>query len=181
MPKLCVYAASSRHLPAHYYDIAQALGEAAGRSGWDLVFGGANIGLMNSVALGFQSTGAKILSVIPHLFDKRGLTFSASDEVLLTEDLRHRKRIMEAHADAFLALPGGPGTLDEFYETLTLKQLRLHAKPMVLFNLEGHFDGTVAQIRRMVERGFADADLVDQFVVTDSIAAALAVLAAPSA
>lgn len=176
MPSICVYAASSRNLPEEFYAAADLIGRRLGADGFDLVFGGANIGLMNSVARGFKSAGAKVISVIPHLFDKSRLTFVDSDEVLLTEDLRHRKRIMESRADAFLVLPGGPGTLDEFFETLTLKQLGLVKKPIVILNQNGHFDGTLLQIKTCVDRGFADPSLLTAFVVVGDADAAVSAL-----
>ena len=169
MPHVCIYAASSRRLDPEYYAAAESLGTQLGQLGWDLVFGGANIGLMNAAARGFKSVGRRVISVIPHIFDRSGLTFAPSDQVLLTDDLRQRKRIMAEHADAFLTWPGGPGTLDEFYETLTLAQLKLIEKPIVLFNFRGHFAGTLQQLETAVTSGFADPKLLEALSVVDTV------------
>lgn len=169
MPIVCVYAASSTRLPDEVYATSHAVGRALGRRGWDLIFGGANIGNMNAVARGFRETSRQVISIIPRLFDDRDLTFTDSTEIIITEDLRERKRIMAERAAAFLALPGGIGTMDEFYETLVLKQLEFHTKPMILFNEGGHFDPSIEQIRRIVDGGYASPRLLELFDVAPSV------------
>lgn len=179
MPHLCVFAASSRRLDPQLYERTRDLGESLGRQGWDLVFGGANIGLMEAVAQGFKAAGARIVSVIPRLFDGKGLTWTAADEIILTEDLRDRKRVMDSRAAAFLVLPGGPGTADEFFEILTLKQIGIHDRPIVLVDHEGHWQGLLELLDRMHEGGFAAQHPRDLIEVATDFPAAARILGRP--
>lgn len=165
MPLLCVYASSSLRLPESDYARAERLGRAFANQGWDLIFGGANIGIMNSVARAMHGEGRRIVSVIPEIFNARKLTFHDADEVLVTADLRERKRVMQERADAFCVFPGGTGTLDEFYETLTLVQLDILVRPIVLLDFEDHFRGTREQLAAIDAGGFTKVPLTDLVTV----------------
>ncbi len=158
MSYLCLFASSSTRLRADHYRDALTFGRGAAAAGWDLVFGGANVGLMDAAARGFRAGGARIVSVIPHHFDAKGLTWTDAEEILLTQDLRERKGAMDSRARAFVALPGGPGTADEWIEVLTLKQIGLHDRPILLLNSGGHWDGLLAQLALMWEEGFCRED-----------------------
>ncbi|MEE9394821.1 MAG: TIGR00730 family Rossman fold protein [Planctomycetota bacterium] len=177
MPLVCVYASSSQKLEASLYESVENIGHGAACAGWELIFGGARIGLMDSVAKGFQRGGGRVTAVIPKVFDRRELAYAAAEETIVTSDLRERKKIMQERADAFLVLPGGPGTLDEFFETLTLVQIRVMNKPILLWNRREHFRGTLDQIRLMSERGYAHGPLEDHFdvrVTAEEVVAQLA-------
>jgi uncharacterized protein (TIGR00730 family) len=178
MPLLCVYASSSLKLPEADYERADRLGRAFAAQGWDLIFGGANIGIMNSVARAMRDEGRRIVSVIPEIFNGRNLTFHDADEVLVTEDLRERKRVMQERADAFCVFPGGTGTLDEFYETLTLVQLDILVRPIVLLDFEDHFRGTLDQLRVIDEGGYTKVSLRDLVTVARDEEEAQRVMAA---
>jgi len=169
MGTVCIYASSSESLPQELYDSCRRFGESAAANGWDLIFGGGNIGLMNATALGFRAGGADVVSVIPRIFEEQGLTFEDSTEVVVTEDLRERKKIMLERSTAVVALPGGPGTLEELLETLTLRQLGFHSKPILIFNFGGHFDGLLNQIEDIVHKGFALREFQEFYTVVETL------------
>lgn len=168
MPTVCVFAASSRKIDPRIGTLTRSLGRSLASAGWDLVFGGANIGLMNDIASGFRDEKARIFSVIPEIF-AGDLTFEDSTEVVVTPDLRQRKDEMDRRADAFLTLPGGLGTLDETCEILVLKQIGLCRKPLILWNHEGHYDPFLKLIAGFEERGFCSSETDTLFQVAGTI------------
>ena len=151
---ICIYGASGDRLDARYFEAARALGAALGRRGHTLVFGGGAHGLMGACAEGAAEAGAEIVGVAPRFFDEPGILFPGCTRFVWTEDMRERKAAMEDLAEAFVVLPGGIGTLEEFFETLTLKQLGLHGKPIVLLNTLGYFDALRALLEQAAEGGF---------------------------
>jgi uncharacterized protein (TIGR00730 family) len=152
---ICVFCASASGLPAVHHRAASALGHELGRRGHRLVYGGGNVGLMGEVARAVHEVGGRVHGVIPRTLVDRELAYDPADELVVTETLRERKAEMDARADAFVALPGGFGTLEELLEVLTLRQLRLHDRPVVLINVAGYWDPFLAMVRSMVEQGFA--------------------------
>ncbi len=173
MPHLAVFASSSQGLPAELLEQIDRLTFALARSGWDLVYGGANVGLMNVTASAFRRAGREVVSVIPSIFDRRGLTFGDSTTVIRTDDLRERKRIMAEQAAAFLALPGGPGTADEFIEILTAKLVGMSEAPLVLYDPGGQWRHLIALLEDMERNGFAYREPRSRFVHARSIEAVL--------
>jgi cytokinin riboside 5'-monophosphate phosphoribohydrolase len=152
---VCVFCSSADGLPEVYRSAARDLGaELAGR-GHRLVYGGGNVGLMGELARAVHSHGGTVVGVIPQGLVDRELAYDPADELLVTETLRERKAEMDARADAFVALPGGFGTLEELLEVLTLRQLRLHDRPIVLVNVAGYWDPFLAMVEDMVGQGFA--------------------------
>ena len=176
MPTVCVFAASSQAIDPKIGQLTRTLGRSVAAAGWSLVFGGANIGLMNEIAMGFHDEGARICSVIPELF-AGDLTFDASDEVVVTPDLRQRKDEMDRRADAFLTLPGGIGTLDETCEILVLKQIGLSRKPLVIWNHDGHYDLLLKLVQGFEDRGFCSSRTRSLLRVADTPEDVLAALA----
>jgi uncharacterized protein (TIGR00730 family) len=152
---ICVFCASASGLPAVYHRAAADLGRELARRGHRLVYGGGNIGLMGEVARAVHDAGGRVHGVIPRTLVDRELAYDPADELVVTETLRQRKAEMDARADAFVALPGGFGTLEELLEVLTLRQLRLHDRPVVLVNVAGYWDPFLAMARAMVTQGFA--------------------------
>ena len=152
--KLCIYGASGERLASEYFEAANKLGTILGNRGHSLIFGGGAKGLMGACAEGAASVGAEIVGVAPRFFDEPGILFTRCTRFVYTETMRERKAIMEDEADAFLVLPGGIGTFEEFFETLTLKQLGRHGKPMALLNTLGYYDALHALLRRAAEGGF---------------------------
>jgi uncharacterized protein (TIGR00730 family) len=152
---ICVYCASSEAVPIDYFQAAKALGREIARRGHTLVYGGGNIGLMGALARAVTAHRGRVVGVIPQALAQLG--YEGADEMIVTADLRERKAVMEARADAFVALPGGFGTLEELLEIITLKQLGLHDKPIVLVNTAGFYDPLVAVFEGIYAAEFTKA------------------------
>ena len=165
---ICIYGASSRKLAQEYYDAAEALGALMARQGHTLVFGGGQEGIMGAVARGAHAHGGKIIGIAPRFFDQPGILFADCTEFIYTDTMRERKALMEEHSEAFIVLPGGIGTYEEFFEMLTLKQLGRHNKPMVMLNTRGYYGPMAAMLQNTVDEGFMSADCMDLFGVCDS-------------
>ena len=152
---ICVFCASASGLAEVYLDAARRLGTEMARRGHRLVYGGGNVGLMAEVARSVHAAGGEVFGAIPRALVERELAYGPADELVVTETLRERKAEMDAHADAFVALPGGFGTMEELLEVLTLRQLLLHDRPIVLVNVNNFWDPFLAMVREMISQGFA--------------------------
>ena len=146
---LCVYCSSSPHLAPEYYAAAEALGEAMPARGWGLVYGGGKIGLMGAVARGVKRSGGAVIGVIPHFMKERELEFREADELHTVITMAERKAAMIARAQAYVALPGGIGTLEELVEQLTWQQLGRHAKPILIANIAGFWEPLLGLLTHM--------------------------------
>ena len=172
--KVCVFGASSRDLAQIYYDEAYAMGAALARRGHTIVFGGGTSGLMGAAARGAKSEGGRLIGVAPRFFDEPGILYEGCDEMIFTETMSERKKAMEDMSDAFVTLPGGIGTFEEFFEALTLKQLGRHAKAMAVLNTNGYYDAMEAMLQRAVDEEFFTPDgkaLYAMFTDVDRLAA----------
>ena len=156
--KICVFGASSRELAQGYYDAAYELGAQLARRGHELVFGGGTSGLMGAAARGVVNEGGRLTGVAPRFFDQPGILYEGCTQMLFTETMSERKKLMEDMSDAFVTLPGGIGTFEEFFEALTLKQLGRHAKAMAVLNTRGYYDAMDAMLRRAVAERFLSED-----------------------
>lgn len=157
--RICVFGASSRDLRQEYYDAAYELGAEMSRRGHELIFGGGTSGLMGAVARGMADAGGgRITGVAPKFFDEPGILYEGCTQMIFTETMSERKRLMEDLAEAFVTLPGGIGTLEEFFEALTLKQLGRHAKAMAVLNTLGYYDAMEAMLVKAVEQKFFPED-----------------------
>lgn len=134
---ICVYASSSNLIDRKYFDIASQLGEAIARNGDTLLFGGGVRGLMGAAATAVHRHNGRVVGIIPEALNQKGVVYETCDELIVTKSLRERKAIMDERSDAFIALPGGFGTLEELLEIITLKQLKYHNKPIVILNFDG--------------------------------------------
>ena len=152
---ICVYCSSSDAVDAVYFEAARAVGAELGRRSRRLVYGGTDVGLMGAVAQAARDAGAQVHGVIPESIRDKGIAAAWLDELIVTPDLRTRKAEMERRADAFLALPGGFGTLEELLEAMTQRQLRAHNKPIVLLNTQGFFDPLLALFEGLYQGRFA--------------------------
>ena len=166
---VCVYCGSRDGVLPAYADAAKATGQMLVRNDWRLVYGAGDVGLMGRVANAVQSAGGKTFGVIPtHLLDwevgKRDL-----DSFVITETMHERKKVMFMNADAVVVLPGGAGSLDEFFEALTWRQLNLHAKPIVLLNIGGFWDPLCALLEHVVKQGFAGDDILSYVTIVPDI------------
>jgi uncharacterized protein (TIGR00730 family) len=155
MKNICVYASSSDAVAPVYMAAAERLGMLIAQRGATLIFGAGRVGLMGAAARGAQSAGGRIVGVIPEKLVHKDIAFVEADELVVTQTMRERKGIMETRADAFIALPGGIGTLEELLEVLVLKQLRYHTKPIVLINTQGFYHGLIELLERQITEQFA--------------------------
>jgi uncharacterized protein (TIGR00730 family) len=149
---ICVYCSSSEGVSTDYFQAAEALGRSTAQRGYTLVFGGGEIGLMGALARAASANGGRVVGVIPKALAQ--LAYKRADEMIVTKDLRERKAVMADRSDAFVALPGGFGTLEELLEMLTLKQLSFHNKPLVLVNTNGFYDPLITLFEQIYARGF---------------------------
>ena len=168
-----MYCASSDGVAARHVELATAVGRSIAERGWTLVSGGGRRSMMGAVARAARAGGARTVGVIPHSMVEREWADHDSDELLVTDTMRERKAMMDAHADAFLTLPGGLGTLEELFETWSARVLDLHTKPVVLLDPDGHYSGLLAWMRELVEGGFARPGALDRLVVATDVDAAL--------
>ena len=171
---ICVYSSSSDHLDAVHYEAARGLGRLMAERHHALVYGGGNNGLMGAMALQMQSTGGgRIVGVIPIALKDGGYALESIDEMIVTDGMRDRKAVMEERADAFIALPGGFGTFEELLEVITLKQLRYHAKGIVILDVGGYYDPLLEQFERMFDQRFAKRKFAGLYHVSTDPAEAL--------
>jgi uncharacterized protein (TIGR00730 family) len=153
---VCVFCGSRPGTHPAYADDARALGRLIAAQGWRLVYGAGDVGLMGEVARAAQAAGARTLGVIPtHLMlreaGRRDLT-----TLVITEDMHERKKVMFMNSDAIVVLPGGAGTLDEFFEVLTWRQIGLHKKPIYLLNTNGYWTPLTELMNHVIAQGFAE-------------------------
>jgi uncharacterized protein (TIGR00730 family) len=165
---VCVFCASSPHLAPAHIDAGRRLGEWIGARRHTLLWGGCNVGLMDVVGRAAKAAGARTVAVIPRFLVDRGLAFEGADERIVTADMQSRKAELRRRADAFVALPGGIGTWEEFLEVLALRKLGQLEHPIVLANIAGYYDPFLALIAHSLEHGMSPPDLVDRFQVARS-------------
>lgn len=151
---LCVYCGSRMGLDPAFAQSAVDVGHWIGEQGGQLVYGGGNNGLMGLVAKSAQQAGARVIGVIPQSMVVREWARKECDELIVVETMHDRKRIMAEQANAFLALPGGIGTFEEFFEAWTWKQLGYHNKPIGILNIHGYFDSLIAFLHNSVKSEF---------------------------
>ena len=156
--RVAVYCGSSSGNDPAYLAEAKELGRAIASAGLGLVYGGAGVGLMGAVADAALAGGAEVIGILPEILSGSEIAHRGLTRLEMVPTMHERKARMVKLADAFLMLPGGYGTLDEMMEIVTWKQLRLHAKPCVLINTAGYWDGLLAFLDRAVEAGFLKAE-----------------------
>jgi uncharacterized protein (TIGR00730 family) len=165
--RIAVFCGSSRKSPRAFVDMAHSLGEELGRRRHTLIYGGGRTGLMGAVADGTLSAGGIVHGVILREFIEMDVHHPGLDELTEVDDMRSRKAGLDERADAFIALPGGYGTLEELTEILSFRKLGHHHRTLVLLNLDGFFEGLIAQVERAVAERFDDAEVLEYFRVTD--------------
>lgn len=175
---VCVYCGSRPGAMPAYTQAAQALGTAIARQGWRLVYGAGDVGLMGEVARAAQAQGGETFGVIPVHLQAREVGKTDLTRFVVTETMHERKKVMAMNAEAVVVLPGGAGTLDEFFEILTWQQLGLIDKPIVVLNVEGYWTPLLDLVRQTVDQGFADASLLGFMTVVGTVDEAMATLRA---
>lgn len=151
---ICLYGASSEHIGKNYLDAAYAFGQLLAAHGHTLVYGGGAQGVMGAAARGVTAGGGSILGIAPSFFQVNGILYDQCTEFITTETMQERKSLMMAHADAFVMAPGGFGTLEEFFEVLTLKQLGRHNPAIAVLNTDGFYDTLQQFVRQAAGHGF---------------------------
>lgn len=175
MKRICVFTGSSPGARTDYAEAAQELGREIASRGLELVFGGGRVGLMGVIADAVLANGGNVIGVIPEALAAKEIAHSRLTELRVVRSMHERKATMAELSDAFVALPGGLGTLEEFFEIITWAQLGLHAKPVGIMNVAGYFDPLFAFLDRAVDERFvkrehramiimahSPADLVDR-------------------
>jgi len=166
---VCVYASSSSLVDDVYVEAAAELGRAMAQRGWGLVFGAGADGLMGAAARGAAEAGGVTIGVVPEKMDVDGVVYGSCTELFVTRTLRERKALMEDKADAFIALPGGFGTFEELLEIIALRQLGYHKKPVAILNVNGYYDGLIAQFDKAVEQRFSAPGALSVFGVFGTV------------
>lgn len=161
--------------------MAAAVGAAIADRGWTLVSGGGNVSAMGAVAGAARAHHGRTVGVIPKALVHRELADIEADELIVTDTMRERKQVMEDRADAFLVLPGGIGTLEEFFEAWTAGYLGMHDKPLVMLDPAGHYDGLLAWLRGLIDTGYVGEGALDRLLVVADVDAALTLCAPASA
>ena len=166
MKKICIFCGSSMGFDPIYREKAAELGRVLADRGCELLYGGGSVGLMKIIADVMMERGCKVTGTITqHLLDMR-VGHPEISELIVVETMAERKKILEDMADGFIALPGGIGTMDEFFEAFVLSQLRVFDKPVALFNVNGYYDGLVQFIHHMAEEGFMRKEHVQNLIVS---------------
>lgn len=167
--RICVYGASSNSIDPLYMEAVEQMGLQLAQRGHSLVFGAGRHGLMGAVARGTRKGGGKILGVVPKFFGEMDveILYPDCDELIQPDTMRQRKQIMEENADAFVMVPGGIGTFEEFFEILTARQLCLHNKPIAIYNVNNYYTQLDRTIRVAMEQGFVQPEVLDLYHLTD--------------
>ncbi|WP_323772062.1 TIGR00730 family Rossman fold protein [Antarctobacter sp.] len=158
---ICVYCGSRKGGNPHFTAEAEALGQALAGESWRLVYGAGDVGLMGTVARAAQAAGGETFGVIPTHLLQMEVGKTDITRFVITETMHERKKVMLMNADAVVVMPGGAGSLDEFFEVLTWRQLGLHHKPIVLLDVAGYWGPLKALLNHVVDSGFADGSLLD--------------------
>lgn len=175
-PAICVFCGSSFGHDPRFRDAARKVGSGIAKAGWSLVFGGGGNGLMGDVAKAAAEGGAQVQGIMPAYLQALEPPVSAEEKLIITPHIQERKALMLQMSDAFVVLPGGLGTLDEFFEVATEAQLGVHKKPIVVVNVIGYYDALDSMLRAIVERGFAKETIFDLYHLADGPDAALDIL-----
>ena len=167
MKKICIFCGSSMGFDPIYKEKAAELGHVLADHGCELLFGGGSVGLMKVIADVMMERGCKVTGTITkHLLDMH-VGHDGIDELIVVDSMAERKKILEDMADGFIALPGGIGTMDEFFEAYVLSQLRVFDKPVALYNVNGYYDGIVEFIKHIANEGFMRREHAENLIVSD--------------
>ena len=170
MNRICVFCGSSMGTRKEYKEAAVALGNFFADNNIELVYGGANVGIMKIIADVMLAKGTKVIGIMPHLLIEKEVAHNGIDEMIEVDSMAERKEKMIEISDAFIALPGGLGTLDEISEILTHNQLRISDKPLGLLNILGYFDRLLEFIDHAVAEGYVREEHRRNIIVADNIA-----------
>jgi hypothetical protein len=164
---VCVFCAASSACDRVYLDAAAELGGRLAGAGLRIVYGGGSVGLMGALADAAIAAGGAVVGVLPRFMDAIEWGHRGISEMRVVDDMHERVKSMKELSDAFVALPGGCGTMDELFQALTWKRLGLHVGPIVIVNVNGYFDPCLAQLRRAIDERFMDARHAEMWTVVD--------------
>lgn len=169
MKRLTVFCGSSNGSNKVFINEAYKLGQKLVENEIELVYGGANVGLMGIVADSVLENKGVAIGVLPHFLKKVEVEYKGLSELVLVDSMHERKAKMNQLSDGVITLPGGFGTLEEFFEMLTWAQLGLHKKPIAIYNIDGFYDDLLLFIRSMVTKGFLKQENYDMLIVSDDL------------
>ncbi|MER2520682.1 MAG: TIGR00730 family Rossman fold protein [Bdellovibrionales bacterium] len=176
LTSVCVYCGSSNYVAEFYKDSARSIGTALAQRGMTIVYGGGHVGLMGEIADAAMKAGGRVIGIIPEHIRAHEVQHEGITELHVVPDMHTRKRMMAERAHAFIILPGGIGTLDEMFEIIIWKKLRLHNKPIILYNDRGYWDPALQLIEKMVGEGFAQPPDLALYKVASTVDTLLAAL-----
>ena len=162
---ICVYGGASNDVDPLYLNTAHQIGQEIAKRNWTLVNGAGDTGMMGNAIRGAKEENGDTIGVAPFFFRQPGVLYQEGEETLYTRTMRERKAFMESLSSAFITTPGGIGTLEEFYEILTLKQLQQLDLPLILLNTNHYYDGLLKMMQGMTQAGFIDQSVYDLFKV----------------
>jgi uncharacterized protein (TIGR00730 family) len=169
MKRVTVFCGSSFGTEEVYKQQSILLGQTLAKKNIELVYGGANVGLMGAVADGVLAAGGKVIGVLPHFLKSKEISHEGLTELILVDTMHERKTKMNDLSDGVIALPGGFGTLEEFFEMLTWGQLGLHKKPIAILNINGFYDPLIILVQTMVDKAFLKQVNQQMLLVSDEI------------
>ncbi len=173
---VCVFCGASNNIPKKFLDIGAAFGQILAQKNITLVYGGGDCGVMGAVANSTMKHGGHVTGVFPVSLRNIENEHQSLSEIIIVDTMHERKMGMFERSDAFIVFPGGFGTMDEMFEILTWKQLKLHHKPVVIFNYEHYWDPLINLMGNIVDTGFAQPETAGYYAVVDRVEAILEVL-----
>jgi uncharacterized protein (TIGR00730 family) len=169
MKSITVFCGSSFGSDSIFEEQATLLGQTLAKQNIQLVYGGSNTGLMKAVADGALNAGGKVIGVLPHFLQSKEIAHKQLTELILVETMHERKTKMNELCDGVIVLPGGYGTMEEFFEMITWAQLGLHKKPIAILNIDGFYDDLIKLVQTMVDKGFLKQINRDMLLMNDNI------------
>jgi uncharacterized protein (TIGR00730 family) len=173
---VCVFCGSAFGTDPAFRDAARVIGAGIAKMGYSLVFGGGGLGLMGDVAKAALEGGSTIQGIMPAFLQALEPEVSPQEKLIVTPHMQERKNLMLEMSDAFIVLPGGLGTFDEFFEVVTEAQLGVHDKPIIVVNVSGYYDPLDATLRATIKAGFAKEKVLKLYDLADGADAALKIL-----
>jgi len=173
---VCMYGAASNDIDIKYFRQVESFGREIGRRGYTLIYGGGGSGLMGAAARGVRAESGVVISVIPRFMKENKDLFKDCTQTIWTDTMAERKTIMEDNADAFVVVPGGVGTFDEFFQILALATLKQHKAPIILFNIDGYFNTLIRLLDETKAKGFIESDIWQYVTVADQVRDIMTVL-----
>jgi hypothetical protein len=173
---ICVYCGSRIPEDKKFENLAKQIGSAIASKNWGLVYGGGKVGMMGVIADAALEKKGEVIGIIPTALKRAEVVHTGVSEIIETPDMHTRKALMEKRSSAFVVLPGGFGTLDEFFEILTWRQLGIHDKPIILVNAFGYFDGLSSFVDTAIDHDFVRANNRELFSITSNLEETISVL-----